>query len=428
MPKYKIQLETHDEPDHLATFPETEINIHNKSGQAFFQLQGKTYNPEHSHKNRRYLRCGFKNEEDEENDPVITYDGNPEKIPDVNNNNVPMTCVLYVDKKTRTATLRPVIVHTLVSEKSEILENLECQFMNEQNLNMTLEDDQRNREQQHEDYVVQFGSKMMQNQMKTKKILQKEQSDKYTSELVTKKMEKLGEAGHFSSNNDNVQSSTIPVRDVSATNVSHVYQFTKIFSDEELLNDLAYHSENCQKDEIQFVSRQYGQIVSYLYTVSFEANTVLKGTHLNNNERNLTYAFITILCRLYKLYRVRNNSSRQSYTTEKLNDVLWKDFKVGTSVKLMIEEKFLAFNRDNNEFILPSNYIDKIQSWVLVLSLLLTNFKMELRPFTDFFNVTSAAFEKVCRVCGVWMIGDVEKNVVLRLPLNGIESRGLKRK
>ena len=79
---------------------------------------------------------------------------------------------------------------------------------------------------------------------------------------------------------------------------------------------------------------------------------------------------------------------------------------------------------------MPSQSVDKLQAWILVLSLLLTNFKIDLKPFTDFFGVTSKVFEKVVRVVGAFIPStEGEKSVILKVPLVGINDiRGKKRK
>ena len=220
---YRIQLETPDEPDHIASFPQTRIDL-SGNDHACFELYKK--------KNKRQLKCTF-----EVGDNRQSFSGESVKQ---NNSEADQASylMLYVDKTTGIATVRPAVLHTLKSEKADMLDELEAQIMREGNLDNTMNSDERSSDQMKKEYTHSFGSKQQKNIHKNAEMLKNFQDNKYVSEAVSSKQDKTGTEFSTSEGTSNI----VPPRNVDEKQViNKVYEFKKMFP-EKVLNDLEAHA------------------------------------------------------------------------------------------------------------------------------------------------------------------------------------------
>ena len=296
MTTYTISLETHPEPDHIATFPETKIDLEGNES-ACFELckNGKD--------NKRLLSCTFEDNDDEDENGSgqektnVTYVSQSQRISTNGglhhvSTNEPTYCILYIDKATGTATLRPAMVHNLVSEKENILSNLESKIMSEKQLNDTIETDSRTNLQKRTDYTTNFGSKVQQNTLKNENILRAGVEDNYVSDLV---MKKLGKAqGDSKFHGSEGESATCPTRDVNAKKVDKVYIFKNLLP-EEVIDDLSYHAESCLGEVLgkKFTNFSTKNYFSIFFRFFFQKNPLPQKTTILSSAPTTAKSFLS---------------------------------------------------------------------------------------------------------------------------------------
>jgi len=413
---YQIQLETPDEPDHIASFPQTRLDL-SGNDHACFEL--------YKRKNKRQLNCTF-----EVGDHRQSFSGaqvkqtyntsSGDQISDQ-----PTYAMLYVDKTTGIATLRPAVLHTLKSEKSDMLDELEAQIMRESNLDNTMNSDERTQDQMKSEYTHSFGSKQQKNIHKNAQMLKNFADNKFVSEAISSKQSKTVTEFTTSEGASNV----VPPRNIDEKQIiSKVYEFKKMFP-EDVLKDLMAHSEDMAElgeSDLGFVSSTYGEICSNLITTNvFSVQMVRDGSHMTEEERSLAFGWLTVVMRIFKIFKVEGQRWKQAIRKEYIEENLWGRLKLlGPSVRPWIEKNFLQTNEEEEKYVLPKFGIDKLQSWILVVVLLLSNFKTEFRPFAEFFQTTSSAFDKIIMICGAGMNNksDNEAEIKLKFPLQGLNS------
>ena len=152
---------------------------------------------------------------------------------------------------------------------------------------------------------------------------------------------------------------------------------------------------------------------------------VRDGSHMSEEERSLAFGWLTVVMRIFKIFKVQGERWKQSIDKSHVDENLWGRLKyLGPSVRPWIEKNFLQFNEDEQKYVLPKFGIDKLQSWILVVVLLLSNFRTEFRPFGEFFQTTASAFDKIVMLTGAGMVNksDSEAEIRLKFPLQGLLS------
>ena len=146
---------------------------------------------------------------------------------------------------------------------------------------------------------------------------------------------------------------------------------------------------------------------------------------MTEEERSLAFGWLTVVMRIFKIFKVEGQRWKQAIRKEYIEENLWGRLKLlGPSVRPWIEKNFLQTNEEEEKYVLPKFGIDKLQSWILVIVLLLSNFKTEFRPFAEFFQTTASAFDKIIMICGASMNNksDNEAEIKLKFPLQGLNS------
>ena len=138
---------------------------------------------------------------------------------------------------------------------------------------------------------------------------------------------------------------------------------------------------------------------------------VRDGSHMNEEERSTAFGWLTVVMRIFRIFRVQGQRWKQSVDKSHIDENLWGRLKLlGPSVRPWIEQNFLQFNDDEQKYVLPKFAVDKLQSWILVVVLLLCNFKTEFRPFAEFFQTTASAFDKIIVLTGASMNNKSDKD------------------
>lgn len=417
---FTVQVETPDEPDHVACFPQTRVNLAGDD-YACFELYGK--------KNRRQLKCTF----DVGNREYRKFCGETVKNKVmVESSEEPKYCMLYVDKSTGIATLRPAILHTLTAEKSEYLDTLEQEIMHNEELNHTLKTDTRDLALKRAEFTGSHGSKLQKQMLKNSKLITEHESKKHTAGLVAAQIAKS--TTEFTASEG--QSRTVPPRHIDAIERAKIYVFAEMFS-EEILGDLSGHAEEMRsiaKEDIDWVASYYGAICANLVSLDvFSRRMKEEGRHLDESQRDLAFSWLTVAMRLYSVFRIKEHRSEGRIARKQSNAVpadlidkkLWEQFStLGASVKTWMQSEFLNFNADKNEYLMPNYCADKLQAWILVVVLLLCNFETSFEPIQEFFVTQQSNFDRIVTVVGASM---TDKEIKLKLPLQGLQSRGKRR-
>jgi len=353
------------------------------------------------------------------------FKGDTEKIP-TSESLQPTYCVLYINKETKTATLRPAILHSLNADKEKILEKLETRILSEQGLDETIEGDTRTQVQKKSEYTQSYGSKMQKTLMQNADIAKRFESTDFTSQMIVNKMERMNT--EFTTSLGATQS--VPNRNIKAASVDKVYEVGKMFPSE-VFSDLEIHADTLKDDsDLDFMASYYGEICSYLHTSGcFNLRNENEGTHLNKTERWNLFAMLSLINRTYKVFVSAKGSRKRTnrYKSSQLEEKLWADFTLSENVKTYISKEFLSYEETSDEYRLPDQSMDKIQAWTLVLVLLLSNFKCDFDPFAKFFLTTGNSFKRVVTIVGA-LFNENSNTIQLKLPLQGIQDRLKKRK
>lgn len=416
MPSYTLSVENPDEPDHIASFNQTRIDLGGTENVCF-----ELYKKRH----RRFLQCSFETDDPSMRKQTQVFKGDTEKIP-TSESSQPTYCVLYINKETREATLRPAVLHTLNADKEKILKKLEARILSEQGLDETIEGDTRTQVQKRSEYTQSYGSKMQKTLMQNADIAKRFESTDFTSQMIVNKMEKMNT--EFTTSLGATQS--VPERNIKAGSVDKVYEVKKMFPTE-VFNDLEIHADTLKDDsDLDFMASYYGEICSYLHTSGcFNLRNESEGTHLNKTERWNLFAMLSLVNRMYKVFVSAKGSRKRTnrYKSSQLEEKLWADFTLSENVKSYISKEFLSYEETSDEYRLPDQSMDKIQAWSLVMVLILSNFKCDFDPFAKFFLTTGNSFKRVVTIVGA-LFNENSNTIQLKLPLQGINDRLKKRK
>merc|ERR1712048_1148327 len=231
--------------------------------------------------------------------------------------------------------------------------------MREGNLDNTMNSDERSSDQMKKEYTHSFGSKQQKNIHKNAEMLKNFQDNKYVSEAVSSKQDKTGTEFSTSEGTSNI----VPPRNVDEKQViSKVYEFKKMFP-EKVLNDLEAHALDMSElgeADLGFVSSTYGQICAHLITTNvFSVQMVRDGSHMNEEERSTAFGWLTVVMRIFRIFRVQGQRWKQSEDKSHIDENLWGRLKLlGPSVRPWIEQNFLQFNDDEQKYVLPKFAVD----------------------------------------------------------------------